>query len=97
MRVLAEHEFIENEKGQIALVFDRYDELEPDEPALLIHPTAGHGYLRRQGVELSRVEGINPNVLDALRRIKSILMIEMDGEEIASSYDVPVGLVPMEE
>ena len=59
-----------------------------------IHPTDDHGYFRRGGVELSRVEGINPNIVDALRGIKSVLVIEMQDEASAASYQVAVELVP---
>ncbi len=93
MKVIAEHDFIQNDLGELALLITEISEAEPAEPILLVSPDAELAYFHRGPDDIHVIDGINNQVIDTLRKVDTVLIIEMLGEDISHAYDTPTGLM----
>ncbi len=97
MSDIADHEFIVNENGELALLLDEIDEAISESPALIVSRDDAVAYLNLGAEESHRIVGINSGVMDQLCQAKKLLVIEMKGEEVHRTYEADVGLLTDEE
>ncbi len=87
-----DHEFVVSDEGEVALLIDEIAEEEPGDPVLLICPDRNGAYFHRGPDDIHEIMEINPAIIEKLRSIDTVLVIEMLGEDICHAYDTPTGL-----
>jgi hypothetical protein len=93
MTSITDHEFIENEKGGLALLLHPIDEEIVQPPTFLVVREKAKAYLNLGGEDSHEIIGINPDVLEKLCAAESVLIAEVRGENALRSYDALVGLL----
>lgn len=88
MNVLADHEFLENQQGELVLLIHFISKAPPNQAVFLTSDTERTGYLRRDSESdaVHIVPGINESVIEKLRQTKSVTVIEIEGETILHTY-----------
>jgi hypothetical protein len=97
VKEITDHEFIENDKGELALLIGKLSEEEPADPVLLLCPDRNAAFFHRGPTDIYEIAGINTEVLPILYTLDSVLVVEMDGEEIGHAYDAVSGFYEGEE
>jgi hypothetical protein len=93
MITISEHDFVENQRGEIALLLNMVADYPAEEPVLLVSPDELTAYLRRNvDKEFFEIIGVNPTIIRRLREATSVLVFEMKGEDIEYSYAAPTAL-----
>ena len=93
MKTITEHEFFEDAEGDFALLLDVVSFDDANEPVLLVSKFEDKAYLRRSPKDVHEIIGINPEVIDRVRQIDNLMVMECMGEKIVHSYEVPTALL----
>jgi hypothetical protein len=93
MHVVAEHEFIKNEQGELALLLDVLSFEPAVEPVLLVSLEENIAYLRRSEGDVHEITSINPDVIDLVRSANNVMVVEMTGKKVTHSYDALTGIL----
>lgn len=89
MKSITQHEFIEHESGDLALILDLISADVAKDPVLLVSRIEDKAYLRRAPHEVHEIIGINPKVIDRVRASENMIILEMLGDKVVHGYDVP--------
>ena len=92
MAVIAQHECVENGRGELALCFNPLNQEIAAAPTLLIVRAEAKAYLSLGGDESYEINGINPKIIDKLCAAKTLLIVEKNKETVVRTYDAAIGL-----
>jgi hypothetical protein len=90
---IADHEFLVNEQGELALLINQISPEPPAEPVFLVCRDEDTAYLYRGENDIHEIVGINPDVIDRVRACDSVLVFELNGDDVALSYDAPADIL----
>ena len=93
MAKITDHECIENERGELALLLHPIDEEVVIAPTFVIDRAKGDALLNLGGKIPHKIIGLNRDILDKLCAAKALLVIEMKGDKVVRTYDASVGTI----
>jgi hypothetical protein len=92
MNSVAEHEFIKNKNGELALLLDVLSFEDAVDPVLLVSREENSAYLYRGPNDIHKIEGINPDIINEVRAVQNVLVVELTGKNVTHSYDALTGI-----
>jgi hypothetical protein len=93
MHTITEHEFIKNAQGQLALLVDALSPQTAADPVLLVSGEDNMAYLQRGKNDVHEITGIDPDVIELVRKANNVLVIEMKDKNVLHSYDALTGIL----
>lgn len=90
LHTIQTYEFL-REDGEFALMTERLADHPSSDPVLLVSAIDNRAYLRRGPDDIYEVPDIDPAIVVCLRRQEYVVVVEMEGDRAAHSYDAPVG------
>ncbi|MBV6631721.1 MAG: hypothetical protein KI792_01665 [Alphaproteobacteria bacterium] len=80
------HDFMENNRGELMLVLDGQPEPPTSAAQLRLAHKRDEAVLHRGDGKDMLIDKIHPEAMEKLRDVETIVVTEMDGEEILHSY-----------
>jgi hypothetical protein len=87
------YDFIDNGNGELMMVMDAPEGDADDENAKFIYDGFSEAMLVRNGEQIVHLPIITEPVRDMLDELESILITEMDGEEIYDVYEAKIEII----
>lgn len=85
------YDILENNAGEIMIII-KYREGGPENPRL-VYDGGAVALLYRSRESAILLNNIDPRARPSLKSVEKVLMVEIDGDEVAREYDVPLRLV----
>lgn len=85
------YDILENGAGEVLIII-KYREGGPENPRL-VYDGGPVALLYRSRESAILLDAINENARAPLKSVDEVLMVEIDGDEVAREYSVPVRLV----
>jgi hypothetical protein len=87
------YDFIDNGNGELMMVMDTVEGDADDENAKLIYDGFSEAMLIRNNGQIVHLPIIVEAMIDMLDELETLLITEMDGEEIADVYEAPIEII----
>ena len=85
---IAEHDVVENSRGELMLVFNGQEELPGDQPHLQLSGKRAEAILHRGSGHPMRLHHIDPEAMERLRAVEVILVAELKPNPKGGAEDV---------
>ena len=93
MARITDHECVENDKGELALLLRPLGGEVTIEPTFLITRAEAKARLDIGDEESHEIVGLHPDVLDKLCAAATLLVIEMKSSEVLRTYNASIGVL----
>lgn len=85
------YDILQNAAGEILIII-KYRAGGPENPRI-VYDGGDHALLYRSRESALVLDGINPNARTPLKSVREVYMVELDGDEVAREYMVPLRVV----
>lgn len=97
MRSIPDHEILQGNDGELAVLIDAIAPEAPREPVFLVSRNESKGYLRRSPGDVREIAGMSPRFIDEMRRAQFIVFLEVRGPDVVHGYDAATALLEDDE
>jgi hypothetical protein len=87
------YEFMDNGNGELLMAMDKPEGTADDEAARLVYDGAKEAMLIRNSEQIIHLPLLEEEMRPRLEKIDTILIVEMDGNEVDDSYTAKVEII----